>query len=200
MVGRITEIYNARPALREQVRIFLDTVRVVAAINFVSLTRKLLQNLGSNVPVFGRTVENLAQAVGAGVLTSVAGHAAILRCRAFRGWDQKEATRTLVGKLGRFLHDCWHIAYGSVMPILRTRSQALQEAGNDTWQRFSDGMTAAVEATGRASDDFLRKPVVTGTNQMVRYSHSATRRMGLFVRGIGRRATFWRRGGDQSPP
>ena len=44
MIMRIVKIYNSRPLLREQILIFRDTMRVVAAVNFLNF----VENIGGN--------------------------------------------------------------------------------------------------------------------------------------------------------
>ena len=114
---RIIIVYNSRPTLREQFRVFRDILSVVATVNFLNLFGKMLDSL-SGVPVLGRYADNLAQGAGAGLMTSAAGHAAIDRCRAFRGWDKEQAKESLTGNLSGFLTDVKDIILKDVIPAL----------------------------------------------------------------------------------
>lgn len=159
MVSRITHIYNSRPALREQVSVFTDTVRIVATIKLAHLMRNLLEKAVRGVPLAGRIAEALTQAVGAGVLTSAAGHAAKDRCRAFRGWDRQQAAQDLTARLGDFLADCWRVASESLLGPL-----------GKLYHRSVDSVAAAfrqaVDATRDAADTFVRRPVAAGSRQV----------------------------------
>jgi uncharacterized membrane protein YcjF (UPF0283 family) len=161
MVSRVTHIYNSRPAVREQLSILVDTVRLVATVKLAHMMRKILERAVRDVPLAGRIAEALTQAVGAGVLTSAAGHAAKHRCRAFRGWNREEAVRDLRARLGDFLADCWRVASETLMgPLGRF------------YQSSVDGLAAAfkkaVDATVSVADTFVAKPVVAGGRGVAR--------------------------------
>lgn len=170
MVSRVTEVYNAKPPLRERVNILIDTIRVVAMIKVTSMTANLLTKSGKVMPLVGRATESLAQAVGAGVLTSAAGHAAKHRCRAFRGWDRCEAEQHLSSMVGQYLKDCWSAARKSVWPII---TQTIGDAGSSVWDKVQEGFSSAVDATAAATDSFVRKPVAAGANAVTSGGRSA---------------------------
>ncbi len=158
MVSRVTHVYNSRPALREQLSIFADTARLVATIKLAHMMRRILEKVARDVPLMGRIAEALTQAIGAGVLTSAAGHAAKGRCRAFRGWNRAEAARHLGARLGEFLADCGRIASQIVLgPFGR-----LYQGSADVLAKIGEAFKRAVEATGAAADTFIRKPVAAG--------------------------------------
>ena len=173
MVTRITHVYNSRPAVREQLSILVDTVRLVATIKLAHMMRKILEKLARDVPLMGRLAEALTQAVGAGVLTSAAGHAAKSRCRAFRGWNRAEAARDLSAQLGDFLTDCGRIA----------REILLGPLGS-LYHKSVNGIAAAlkkaIDATVDAADTFVRKPVAAGGRSVAQRVRRTTR--GLFGR------------------
>ena len=79
MIARITRIYHGRPLLGDLLLIFWDTLKVVATVNFLNLSGKLLESFGTSVPVFGKMADAAAQGLGAGYFTSVAGHGAMWR-------------------------------------------------------------------------------------------------------------------------
>ncbi len=155
MITRLTHIYNSRPALREQLAVFRDTVRLVATIKLAHMMRKLLERAVRDVPLAGRIAEALTQAVGAGVLTSAAGHAAQHRCRAFRGWNREEAARDLKARLGDFLADCWRVASETLLgPLGRMYHKSVNG--------IAGAFKKAVDATVAVADTFVARPVAAG--------------------------------------
>lgn len=161
MISRITHIYNSRPAIREQLSVFADTVRLVATVKLVHMMRKIFERAVRDVPLAGRIAEALTQAVGAGVLTSAAGHAAKYRCRAFRGWNREEAIRDLRARLGDFLSDCWRVASETLMGPLGKLYQSSIDGLNTAFKK-------AVDATVGVADTFVAKPVVAGGRGVAR--------------------------------
>ena len=184
MITRITQIYNSRPALREQAAILLDTMKIVAMIKLASMTANLLTKGRRAVPVIGRATESLAQAVGAGVLTSAAGHTAKLRCRAFRGWDRAEAQRHLGDMVGQYLKDCWQSASQCVWPIV---TQTAGDVTSAAWQKLREGFGAAVDATAEAADTFVRQPVTSGAEAVANSGRSVFTRARRAIRRTFRR-------------
>ena len=146
MITRLTHIYNSRPALREPLAVFRDTVRLVATIKLAHMMRKLLERAVRDVPLAGRIAEALTQAVGAGVLTSAAGPAAQHRCRAFRGWNRAE---------GDFLADCWRVASETLLgPLGRMYHKSVNG--------IAGAFKKAVDATVAVADTFVARPVAAG--------------------------------------
>jgi len=113
MVSGIIRVYHSRPRLREQLRVFRDVMRIVATVNFLNLGKKVLENVFSKLPG-GQFVDDVAQGIGAGLMTSVAGHAAIARCRAFRAWDEEEARASVRQHLGQFSADVRSMVLGDL--------------------------------------------------------------------------------------
>lgn len=113
MVRDVIHVYNSRPRLREQLRIFRDVMRIVATVNFINLGKKLLENVFAKLPG-GQFVDDALQGVGAALLTSVAGHAAVVRCRAFRGWDEEEGKATVLKQLTQFSADVRQMFIGDI--------------------------------------------------------------------------------------
>ncbi|MBN1675263.1 MAG: DUF697 domain-containing protein [Kiritimatiellae bacterium] len=150
MVQRLIAVYNNRPRLKEQVAILRDVLSVVATVNFLNLGTKLLENLCASVPGLGRIAGEVAQGTGAGMFTSVAGHAAIDRCRAFRGWDERTAVATIGEKLHTFWADLKGIAAEDLLPHF-----------GEITARMKEGVQAAFEKTGDVLDSFVRRPVVS---------------------------------------
>ena len=171
MVSRVTHIYNSRPALREQLSIFADTARLVATIKLAHMMRRILERVARDVPLMGRIAEALTQAIGAGVLTSAAGHAAQQRCRAFRGWNRAEAAQDLAGRLGEFLADCGRIASQIVLGPFGK----LYQGSADALAKIGEAFSRAVEATGAAAETFVRKPVLAGGRNVALRVRKTTR-------------------------
>ena len=63
MVVRIIRIYNSRPRFREQLRIFADTMNVVATVNYLEMGKSLLEGLGSRLPLIGKFTDDIAQGI-----------------------------------------------------------------------------------------------------------------------------------------
>jgi len=187
MIPRITQIYNSRPSIREQWTVFADTVRIVGMIKFARLTGALLRNT-ARLPLAGRILEPMVQAVGAGVITSAAGHAAKHRCRAFRGWSRQEEAQRLAGRIGQYLADCSRAAWENVAPILRAQ---VAEASAATWSRLRESLDAAVGATARTAEAYVRT-AGAGAQSVSRTGRGAWRRGRRFVGRI------FGRGGDRT--
>jgi hypothetical protein len=162
MVLRLAELYGGRPRLGEQLAIARDTLRVVAAVNFMNLGNKLLEGLFARVPMLGRFADDVAQGLGAGFLTSAVGHAAMERCEAFQGWDRIEAVQTLGANSGRFLADVRDIFIRDILPSMRTR------VPQPDWDRLGDSIRSALDATVSGVDGLVTQPVLAGGRAVVR--------------------------------
>jgi hypothetical protein len=166
MVLRIMSLYQARPSAREQWKIVTDIASVVATVNFINLNRRLIENLGSQIPIVGRFVDVLAQGVGAGIFTSITGHAAIARCSAFNAWDRGRAAKQLGAQSMQFLRDVRLLLTKDLMPELKPRirvevpPERVEQPG--FWDALEDGIREAVDITARSCDVFLIRPAVAG--------------------------------------
>jgi len=152
MTVRIIRIYNARPALAEQGRILLDILNVIATVNYINMGKNLIEGLGSRVPGIGRFIDDIAQGIGAGFMTTIAGHAAMDRCRAFKGWNAAEAKRHLLGHVGDFYNDVKDIFFKDVWQGVRHRAGS---AAADVGDKVAD----AIDETGNTLASFVRAPV-----------------------------------------
>ena len=160
MVIRIIRIYHSRPRFREQMRILRDTMRVVATVNYLNLGGKLLEKLSAKLPG-GRFLDDIAQGMGAGLMTSVAGHAAKHRCRAFRGWDEQEAKNSIGRHLVKFYKDVRGIFLTDIMGMMKDRI-------GGAYQAARDAVESALVSTGGMMDTFIKKPVVAGSGTIFR--------------------------------
>jgi uncharacterized membrane protein YcjF (UPF0283 family) len=152
MVVRIVRIYRVRPAVSEQLRIFSDIINVIATVNYINMGKNLIEGLASRVPGIGRFMDDIAQGIGAGFMTTITGHAAMDRCRAFRGWNEAEAKRHLLSHVGDFYNDVKDIFFKDVWSGIRGRS------GVDTPEAGAK-VADAIDETGSLLDNFVRVPV-----------------------------------------
>jgi hypothetical protein len=162
MVLRLAELYGGRPRMGEQLAIARDTLRVVAAVNFMNLGNKLLEGLFARVPMLGRFADDVAQGLGAGFLTSAVGHAAMERCEAFHGWDRIEAVQNLRANSGRFLADVRDIFLKDILPSMRTR------VPQPDWERMGESIRSAMDATMSGVDGLVTQPVLAGGRAVAR--------------------------------
>ncbi len=171
MVRRIVGIYSSRPAPREQFRTLRDVMRVVATVNFLYIGRNLLENLFAFVPVIGRITDDIGQGLGAGLFTSAAGHAAMHRCAAFRGWNKQEAAESLGANMKVFVKDVKNIFTKDVLPDIKGRIMAEAPAEKAQqpgfWEQVNRGIGTALDSTMKATGDWIVKPAVAGAQGMM---------------------------------
>ncbi|MBN1123509.1 MAG: DUF697 domain-containing protein [Sedimentisphaerales bacterium] len=156
MVNRIVLTYNARPRLREQLQIGWDILAVVATVNYINMGKNLIEGIGSRVPGIGRFVDDIAQGMGAGFMTTIVGHAAMDRCRAFRGWDAETAKATIRSRIHAFYSDVRDIFKKDVLPSLLRRI-------GDTSRETVDKVATALDETGKAVTGFVKVPIHAAT-------------------------------------
>ena len=177
MVNKVMAVYNSRPLLREQLFIFRDVLRIVATVNYMNFGEKLMEQLFSRVPYIGQAVDDFAQGVGAGLLTSVAGHGAIYRCRAYKRWDQEIAIKTMSAHIKEFMKDVKDLFKQDVLPKLRSKvysatpSDQTEDPG--FWEKTTNGISSALDATDSMIDNFVKKPVIAGSRGTVKLSSTA---------------------------
>ncbi len=152
MVLDVVKLYNSRPALREQAAIFYDIFTIVATVNYIHLGRNLIESLGRKIPGIGRFLDEIAEGIGAGFLTTVTGHAAMQRCRAFTGWNPQKARESMLSHLGVFYADVRDVFFKDVWGLLVHKSDQAVAAAKDT-------VADALEETGRQIAEWIRTPV-----------------------------------------
>jgi len=150
MTVRVVKIYNSRPRTRELLRILIDTLKVVALVNYFDLGRSLLEDLGSKVPGIGRFIDDIAQGTGAGFMTSIVGHAAKHRCRAFRGWNQEQAKQALSNQVTDFYQDVKDLFKKDFLPAIMAR---VADKSKETW----DKVVCVLDETGSRIGQFVKK-------------------------------------------
>ena len=157
MVVNVSKIYNSQPRVREQIAIGKDVLSIVAAVNFINFGSRFTEQLMSKVPYIGTIVDDIAQGVGAGLLTSAAGHAAIHRCRSYKGWDRKESMHMMANKIDLFFRDVYNIFRQDVLPSMRYRVASME-----AWEKLSSGMASAFEKMVEIIKSFVREPAPAG--------------------------------------
>jgi len=171
MVSRIIHVYNARPRLRQQLRIFADIVSVIATVNYINMGRNLIEGLGSHVPGIGRFIDDIAQGVGAGFMTTVVGHAAMDRCRAFRPFNERTAKDSLKKRAATFYTDVKDMFWADIWPSIKTRAGAGAA-------EVRDKIASALDETGNIVGSFIKVPVsaaVSAGNSVVSAGGKVTR-------------------------
>lgn len=132
MAGRIIRIYNSRPTLGNSIRIGLDILNIVATVNYINMGKNLIEALASRLPGIGKLTDDIAQGIGAGFMTSIAGHAAIDRCRAYRLWNSQDARAGLLSKVGDFYADVRDIFFADVWGFVKLHSGQATDQVKDT--------------------------------------------------------------------
>jgi uncharacterized membrane protein YcjF (UPF0283 family) len=164
MIVEVSQLYNGRPRLRDQLRILSDVLRIVATVQFLNIGSKLIDNMTSWIPILGRFADDIAQGVGAGLFTSVTGYAAIDRCRSFQGWDESAAKAGLGNQLKQFLADLKGVVGDTIIPALRSRIEAAAPVDGqaNVMDRVRTGISEAMDKTADTLDSCIRKPVGVG--------------------------------------
>lgn len=152
MVARIVRIYNARPRFRQQLKIYSDIVSVIATVNFINMGKNLIEGLGSRVPGIGRFIDDIAQGMGAGFMTTVVGHAAMDRCRAYRPWDEQEAKDSLRKRAADFYADVKDTFWVDIWPSITSR---VGEASAE----LKDKIASALDETQNVVGSFVKVPL-----------------------------------------
>ena len=164
MIQRVVRIYNSRPRFSEQLKTIVDTIRVVATVNFLNMGKTMLENLGSKVPGIGQFLDDITQGIGAGFMTSVAGNAAMERCKAFKGWNAQEAQLRLRNHAAEFFADVKDIFWVDMKLEIKNR---IGNIPMNQWNKIKEGIAAVLDETSRAVGKFIREPVSkTGKDTM----------------------------------
>ena len=96
----------------------------------------------------------IAQGIGAGFMTSVAGHAAMDRCRAFKGWNKQEAKNNLRNRANSFYADVKNMFKRDILPVLVKRAAAVSK---ETLEKIN----SALDETGCRIGSFVKVPLRT---------------------------------------
>jgi uncharacterized membrane protein YcjF (UPF0283 family) len=190
MILQLAQHYQTRPTPGEQLRIFRDVLAIVATVNFLNFTEKFVEQLFQGVPLLGSLAGDLTQGVGAGLLTSAAGHAAIQRCRSIDPWSRRAAQEDLAHRMPRFAKDVKAIFSAEVLPRLRPRMP--------DFKYVSDRISAAFDSALNNMGAWVWRPVTTrgaafaattlrGGASAWRGIQSGTRGVGQWLSVFGRR-------------
>lgn len=177
MIGRLVRIYHSRPRLGEQLRILRDTISVVATVNFVHLGKGLIEGLLKSVPG-GVFVDDIAQGIGAGFMTSAAGHAAIDRCRCYTRWSTDAEAERLRSRMTDFYRDVRDIFFKDVWPQVQGRF-------GQGWRSVRDGVAAGLNSVGKTLNDWVARPAREAGSAAAGGSKSFFRSLGDTFRGSG---------------
>ena len=156
MIQRIVRIYNSRPRFSEQLNTLLDTIKVVATVNFLNMGKTMVEKLGSKVPGVGQFLDDITQGIGAGFMTSVAGNAAMERCKAFKGWNAQEAQLRLRNHAAEFFADVKDIFWVDMKLEIKSR---IGDIPVNQWNKIKEGIAAVLDETSKIVDKFIREPI-----------------------------------------
>ncbi|MDV2502915.1 MAG: YcjF family protein [bacterium] len=161
MVLRIIRTYNSRPQLLETIAVARDVLRVVAHVNITNFSAKLIEGLFKWVPVLGKYTDEIAQGAGAGLLTSMAGHATIHRCRAFRGWGHEEAIQGIAVHAGNYMRDVRGLITKDIIPKMKSRivPEEKRDQEAEILKQITSGVSKAFDETAKDAESFVDKPV-----------------------------------------
>ncbi|MBN2211549.1 MAG: DUF697 domain-containing protein [Sedimentisphaerales bacterium] len=156
MVGKLVGVYRSRPRLKESLAIVYDTLRVVATVNFVNLGSRLIENVSTSlpgmIPGIGRIVDDCAEGLAAGLLTSLTGHAAQDRCRAFRGWNVAHARTHIGTHMKTFSTDVGKMFFKDVVPLIKIPGGIALEK----WRQMIESVRKGFNDTIAAFQNFVR--------------------------------------------
>lgn len=188
MLLRIIRIFDTRPPLQSQFVMLRDILSVVATVNYLNMGEKLIESIGAKIPFVGQAVDDVSQGVGAGIMTSTVGHAAIQRCGAFRGWDAAEGAESMRSMIGRFVRDVGQIWNQDVLGSLRSRL-------GEQWETVRTGVGESITNLSSNAGDFVKMPAVsfgvgmaTGGTTVLRGTAGAMRASGDFAIKAGETA------------
>jgi uncharacterized membrane protein YcjF (UPF0283 family) len=184
MILRLAQLYQTRPAPVEQLRIVRDVLAVVATVNLLNFTEKFVEQLVERVPLLGQLAGDVTQGVGAGLLTSATGHAALYRCKSIDPWSRPVAQDRLAHRMSSFAQDVQAILKADVLPKLRPRLP--------DFKSVTERLSAAFEATVEGMGDWVWRPVTTRGSTFaeatIRTSVHAWRGIHTGTKGIGTRS------------
>ncbi len=156
MVKTIAEVYHSRPAPKETIQILIDTCRVVAAVNFVNLGSKMIENITKGlpgiIPGISRIVDDCAEGLAAGLLSSVTGHAAKERCRAYQRWDYEHAKDNIARHLKTFTSDVGKMFFQDITPHIKLPGSVTM----DKWKELRENVAKGFYETIGSIHQFVR--------------------------------------------
>ena len=97
-------------------------------------------------------IDDIAQGMGAGFMTTVVGHAAMDRCRAFRGWNERQAKDSLKRRAVAFYGDVKDMFWIDIWPGMKARAGAAST-------ELKEKVASALDETGNAVSTFVKVPI-----------------------------------------
>jgi uncharacterized membrane protein YcjF (UPF0283 family) len=151
MILQLAQLYYTRPAPAEQIRIFKDVIAIVATVNLLNFSEKFVEKLFTQIPILGQVAGDLSQGVGAGLLTSATGHAAIERCKSVYAWNRGEEQKHLANKMSSFVIDVKNIFQADLIPRIRPRLPEVTAV--------TEKVSKAFDSTAESMDQWIWSPV-----------------------------------------
>lgn len=190
MVKRAMAIYYSRPILAEQIAIFRDLLKLVATVNYLNFGQKLMEQLFSRIPYVGPVLDDFAEGIGAGLFTSIAGHGTMVRCRAYKGWNEEIAIAEMSHQIKLYMKDVKNIFTKDVLPKMRNKvystASADEIADPGFWERTQKLILSAIDDTGTTVDSFIRKHASAASKGTVKAgSNAISKSRSVVVQGTG---------------
>ena len=184
MVTAVISIYDIRPTVSSQIKTMVDIAKIVFTVNVLNYGSKLAENLASGIPFVGRFADDIAQGVGAGLFTSMAGHAARERCSCLQVWDEAAAQKRMGAKAKDFAGDLKGIVVSDILPRLKLRLPKDDTAdGPGVGERLKAGVLSAMDDTSAVMDAFVKKPAVAAGKSVASTSRSLASWTGRSIKG-----------------
>jgi hypothetical protein len=122
-------------------------------------------------------LDDLAQGIGAGLFTSIAGHGTIVRCRAYKGWDEEIAVEEMPNEIKEFMKDVKNICIQDILPKMRSKvystASADEVADPAFWEKTTEDISSAIDDTGTILDSVIRKPVLVVSKGTIKAGSTA---------------------------
>jgi len=154
---RIIRIYNSRPSVTENFRILIDIFYVVATVNYINVGKNLIENLASKMPGVKHLVDDIAQGIGAGFMTTIVGHAVIDRSRKFNPWDQAEAKRKILSKVGDFFKDVRELFFTDIW-------QSIADRAGNVPKNIRTNISEGIDKTSEKVKNIIVPPISAAKN------------------------------------
>ena len=90
MFLNLIRLYNQKPGPIQTYHVFRDVLKIVATVHVLNYAERFTQRIMASVPFLDKTIDDIIQGTGAGVLTTAVGKATILRCRSYSNWNADE--------------------------------------------------------------------------------------------------------------
>ncbi|MBC8213781.1 MAG: DUF697 domain-containing protein [Candidatus Marinimicrobia bacterium] len=149
MFMNLVRLYNHHPGIFQIGRYAKDVLIIVTSVNILNYTERLTENFMRNIPILNRTTDDVIQGVGAGILTTAVGRAAINRCRAYGVWDQESEKINFVKASLGFGKHVRGIFADDVLP-------SLGNLWTEAWKKVKYAYDKTIDKT-QATTDFSKE-------------------------------------------